>query len=239
METKVSYTLAGTFMIILTGFIVFAVIWLSGSFTYRKFEYYQVFMSEPISGLAKEGPVEFNGVNVGTVSEIKISHENPRLVILILKVQKDTPVTMGTRAKLGMRALTGNAYLLLEDKGSDMRKPVVMAGQKYPVIPSIPSILLRLDTLLNEFSTSFTQLSKSIQSVLSKQNIKAVQKLLKSGHETLDLIESQTVPAANDALNSFGSMSRDLGKVSSEIRQDPSILIRGKAMPTKLGPGER
>src|SRR5437016_2583610 len=103
METKVNYTLAGAFILLLLAFIVLGIIWLSAGFNYKKYVYYKVYMQESISGLSKEGPVEFNGVNVGTVSEMIISHKNPQLVILLLKVERDTPVTMGTKAKLGMK----------------------------------------------------------------------------------------------------------------------------------------
>jgi phospholipid/cholesterol/gamma-HCH transport system substrate-binding protein len=239
METKVSYTLAGTFILILLMFIVIGVIWLSAGLTYKKYVYYKVYMKESISGLSEEGPVEFNGVNVGTVAEMKISHENPQLVILLLKVERDTPVTMGTRAKLGMKALTGVAYLLLEDKGTDMRPIQTSSGERYPVIPTVPSILVRLDTTLTQVNESFQQLSKSVKSLLSKENLQWIQKLLKSGTGTFQSLESQTIPATNEAIMNIEAITRDFTSVSSEIKQNPSVIIRGKARPAKLGPGER
>ena len=152
MDTKVSYAVAGTFVIALLSLIIVIIIWLSAGFNNKDYVYYKVFMKESISGLSKDGPVEFNGVNVGTVKSMRISHKNPQLVILLLQVEADTPVTMGTRAKLGMKALTGTAYLLLEDKGADMRPLKAEADQEYPVIATVPSILVRLDTTLKKLS---------------------------------------------------------------------------------------
>lgn len=239
METKVSYTLAGTFILILLSLIVLGVIWLSAGFNYKKFVYYKVFMQESISGLSKEGPVEFNGVNVGTVDDMIISHKNPQLVILLLKVERDTPVTRGTRAKLGMKALTGIAYMLLEDKGTDMTPITVPEGEKYAVIPTTPSILVRLDTTLTQVNESFRQLSTSIQSLLNKQNLRWIQQILKSGTGTFQSLESQTIPAANEVITNMDTITRDFTTVSADIKENPSIMIRGKARPTKLGPGER
>ena len=74
METNVNYTLAGVFVISLITAIVIGVIWLSSGFgSGQDYALYNVFMNESVSGLSADGPVEFNGVNVGTVSAIKIS----------------------------------------------------------------------------------------------------------------------------------------------------------------------
>ena len=135
METNVNYTLAGVFVISLITAIVIGVIWLSSGFgSGQDYALYNVFMNESVSGLSADGPVEFNGVNVGTVSAIKISHKNPKLVELLLKIKNDTPVTVATRAKFGVRALSGIGYILLEDKGTNMRPLTKQKNQAYPVI---------------------------------------------------------------------------------------------------------
>lgn len=238
METKVSYTVAGTFIITLISFIVLAVVWLTSGFNAKEYKFYTVFMKESISGLSKEGPVEFNGVNVGQVKEVKISHKNPQLVILTLEVEQDTPVTMGTRAKLGMRALTGVAYILLEDKGKDMSPLIKKADQQYPVIATEPSILVRLDTTLTQINESFRKVSASIGNLLDKNNLHMIKGILKSGKGSLETIEVQTIPETNDAIASFSDMAQDLSAFSGELKDNPSIIIRGKEPSTVPGPGE-
>lgn len=239
METKVSYTLAGTFVLTLLGCIVVVVIYMSSGFGNKEYVYYKVEMKESVSGLSLDGPVEFNGVNVGTVDEMKINKQNPQLVELLLKIESDTPVTMGTRAKLALKSLTGTAYLLLEDKGENMQPLVTQPGQKYPLIATTPSILVRLDTTLTQINESFHQLSKSFRSLLNKQNLEWISQILRSGKGSMKIMETQTLPAANEAAENFGEMSRNLNSLSSEVRNNPAVLIRGKAPPTRLGPGEK
>lgn len=238
METNVSYTIAGTFILMLVAFIVIAVIWLSAGFNDKDYLYYTVYMKESISGLSKDGPVEFNGVNVGSVKIMKINRRNPQLVELTIEIEKDTPVTVGTRAKLGMRALTGVAYLLLEDKGKDMRPLVAMKGQRYPVIATTPSILVRLDTTLTQINNSFQKLGNSVSALLNKNNLEMIKEILQSGKGSLRILETQTIPVTNETIANFGEMATDLSSVSSDIKENPAIVIRGKAPPTKLGPGE-
>ena len=89
METNVNYTLAGLFVISLLSIVVIGIIWLSAGFNRADYTLYEVYMKESVSGLSVDGPVEFNGVNVGTVNMIKISHTNPKLVELFLKIKSE------------------------------------------------------------------------------------------------------------------------------------------------------
>src|SRR5438045_332168 len=114
METNVNYTAAGTFVLVLMVLIVFSVIWLSAGISTGKFDYYQVNMKESVIGLNPEGMVKFNGVDVGTVTKMKVNKDNPRIVELTLKVKQGTPITAGTKAKLSVQLLTGTAFILLE-----------------------------------------------------------------------------------------------------------------------------
>lgn len=239
METNVNYTIAGIFVLALLSFIIVSIVWISSGLTGKSYTYYRVYMDESISGLDRHGPVEFNGVNVGNVSEMKIDRRNPQLVELTLKVEKDIPVSMGTRAKLGIKALTGVAFILLEDKGTDTRPIPMLAGEEYPVIPTTPSFLVRLDTTLTQINESFKKFSTSISSLLDKENLKWFKQILQSGRGSLQMLEMQTIPATNETLYNIDEITRNLNSVSSEMKENPAVIIRGKSSPSKLGPGER
>ena len=109
METKVNYTMVGLFVIGLFSAIVMSVIWLSAGMTATEYTVYQVLMKESVSGLSIDAPVEFNGVNVGNIKNIEISQKDPQVVIVLLNVKEHTPITVGTRATLNMKGLTGIA----------------------------------------------------------------------------------------------------------------------------------
>jgi phospholipid/cholesterol/gamma-HCH transport system substrate-binding protein len=258
METNVNYTLAGLFVVSLFAMVVFGVIWLSADISRGDNTIYEIFMKESVSGLSLDGPVEFNGVNVGTVSKIKISHEDPRLVDIFVRIKSDTPVTVATRAKFAVRALSGVGYILLEDKGTDKRPLEKKKDQHYPVIETVPSILVRLETTLTQLSNSFRELSHSMQSLLDKENLQSVRdilhstktllgnenllsikEILQSSKKTFKQFEERTIPLANQAITSLDMVTRDLSFITAEVRENPAVLIRGKAPPTKLGPGEK
>ena len=186
METNVRYTVAGTFVLIMLALIIFSVIWLSAGISTEKYSYYSIFMKESVTGLNKGGSVEFNGVGVGTIDDLIINKENPSQVELRLKIKSSTPITVGTKAKLALRgALSGEAFILLEDKGSDKRPLLKKDKEPYPVIPTTPSIIVRLDTTLTQISdgfrqlnTNFQQISSSVKQLLSPENLQGIRQLL-------------------------------------------------------------
>src|SRR5690606_14657831 len=119
---------------------VLAIIWLSSGFKLKSNAEYVIFMSESVAGLNVDSPVEFNGVNVGTVKELEIDPNNPQRVRLIISIQSTTPVSMGTVATLNTRGVTGMTYLALKDAGKDLRPLKVLRGHRYAVIKTAPSI---------------------------------------------------------------------------------------------------
>src|SRR5687768_5039057 len=98
MDIDKNQVIAGAFVMSLTIVIILAIVWLSSGFSFGEYTTYKVYMQESVGGLSVDAMVEFNGVNVGRVKQVMISHQNPRLVEVLLSVKKDTPVSQGTRA---------------------------------------------------------------------------------------------------------------------------------------------
>lgn len=272
METNVSYTMVGAFVITLLTAITLGIIWLSSGFSFDQYSTYLVYMQESVSGLSIDSPVEFNGVDVGSVRSITLNRKNPQLVELLLSIRNDTPLTKGTVATLTSRGFTGIAYLALKDKSTNLTPLVVEPGQRYPVIPSTPSLLMRLDQALTKLSKNIQHVSDAIQNLLNKENQQSIKGILsnvqritanfadngkrmttifqntanasgqlgpflQSGKNTMQTIEMQTLPRTYELLNNLNEMTRNLSQVSTELKQNPSILIRGAAA-SAPGPGE-
>lgn len=272
METNPNYTIVGIFVIALFSVIILTIIWLSSGLSSQSYSIYEVFMPESVSGLSIDAPVEYNGVNVGTVKSIEINRKVPRIVQLLLKIKSNTPITMGTRATLNARVLTGVAFIALKDQGTDMTPLVAVPGQPYPVIESAPSFFLQLDKALTKLNNSFHEISVSIRALLDEQNLRSIKDtlanisvithtlagdsakidqilqntakatlelgpLLKSSRSSIQLLQTQMLPAANQAIVNMNTLMSNLSRASKDIKDNPSVLIRGKERPS-LGPGE-
>ncbi|OGT56629.1 MAG: hypothetical protein A3F14_06675 [Gammaproteobacteria bacterium RIFCSPHIGHO2_12_FULL_43_28] len=273
METNVNYSIVGAFVIVLTAAIVVAIIWLSAGLSFEGYTTYKIYMEESVSGLSTDSPVEYNGVNVGTVDSIDIEEKNPRLVVLLLRIKSSTPITKGTVAMLSTRGITGVSFIALKEECKNLAPLIVEPGEKYPVIKTIPSIYVRIDTAMTQFIANFQKISDSFGSLLDKENLQAIKAslanleevtgilatnnaklnaiiknwetaskrfspLLQSGQNTMNAIEMQTLPAMQQLLRSLDSVSRTLNEVALEIKDNPSVLMRGVDRSALRGPGE-
>lgn len=91
-----------------------------------------------------------------------------------------------------------------------------------------PQMIHELQTGISKFKTMADSLSKAGTSVSSTMG---------SGKNTLEKLSQETVAPAAILLRRLNAISANLEQVSSEIRQNPSVVIRGSAAP-KPGPGE-
>lgn len=189
METNVNYTIVGAFVIVLVSAIVFGIIWLSSGFSFEQNTTYQLNMTESVSGLSIDSPVEFNGVEAGNVKSIDLDKKNPQLVIVLIDVKSHTPITMGTVATLKTRGITGFTYIALTDKSTDLRPMLPAPGQLYAIIKTDPSFFVRLDTALSQLSKNFHRLTNSIQELLDPENQLSIKNTLRN----LDLITKTIV----------------------------------------------
>ncbi len=252
METDANYTLIGGFVILMTMAIVLAIIWFSSGFSQGHYAVYEVDMQEAVSGLSVGAAVEFNGVNVGRVNRISISEHNPRLVILLLAVRDNTPVTEGTRATITLRGLTGISYISLQDNGTQLIPLQAHKDHLYPIIPAVPSFFLQLDKTIANLSEQVTQLSQSLTSLLNKENLKLFHDtlqhinaladqqlpvLLESSTQTVRALDMQTLPKVNQTLAQLQQASRNVSILSNALQHNPAMLVRGR-VPLAKGPGE-
>lgn len=273
METNVNYTVVGAFVLIMSAAIIMGIIWLSSGFSLERYNTYKIYMQESVSGLNEDSTVEYNGVNVGSVRSIELNRQNPQLVEILLNIKSGTPITNGTVATLTTKGLTGVTYIGLKDKSTDLTPLVAKPGQPYPVIRTAPSIFLRIDIALTQFSKSFHEISESIQKLLDQENLKAIkgtlsnlqnftralaqnskkittildntskatqrfEPLLRSGTNAMRAFETQTLPAAYQLISNLDDVSQNLSDLTAEIKQNPSVIIRGSQR-IDLGPGER
>ncbi|MBX9692229.1 MAG: MlaD family protein, partial [Cyanobacteria bacterium] len=89
----------------------------------------------------------------------------------------------------------------------------------------LPDVIIELKQSINKLTTEISE---------AGQNVSAT---MKSGKVTLDKISEQTLPPAVSLLHQLNNIAANLEKVSTQMRQNPSVIIRGSA-PAKPGPGE-
>jgi len=182
VESKANYTIVGLVIVILTAALISVSLWLSVGFDKKQYVIYAVYMSEAVSGLNDDSAVKFNGVQVGRVKQIQLDRTNPQRVRLLLAIESKIPITTSTRATLISQGITGNTYVGLIANSSDLRPLVKGPHDKYPIIPTSPSIFNQLDKVLKDVSVNVNDVSKEVKKIFDDENAKNIAKTL--GEET-------------------------------------------------------
>jgi len=100
---------------------------------------------------------------------------------------------------------------------------------------------------LEDVSRDFPEIMKDLKISVRKINGMAtdvssagqdVSSAMKAGKSTMDQISQETIPSADTLLRKLDRIAANFEVISSQMRQNPSVIIRGTTHP-KLGPGEK
>ena len=217
MENKVNYTLVGGFVVILGAVLVAVTLWLASGGTFqKKYDIYMAVSEESVAGLNLNAPVKFNGVDVGKVRQIALAPDHPERVNLLFALERGTPVKEDTVAVLKTQGLTGIAYVELSGGADHVPLLKATAGNRYPVIPTKPSLAARLENVLTSVLAKLDNTSNNLNAMLGAENQAAFKNTLTdlaAVMQTLaarrDSIDAGLVDAARTMKNS-AQASREL-----------------------------
>jgi phospholipid/cholesterol/gamma-HCH transport system substrate-binding protein len=223
MEEKVNFAIVGVFVLALGAALIAGVLWLSSGGAYRKaYDTYQTYMDESVSGLSRDAPVRYRGVEVGRVRRMALAPGHVEQVQLTLEIERGTPVKQDTVAVLRVQGLTGIAYVELSGGSQDAPALQAGPGEAYPVIRSGPSLMVRLDSALTTLLNNLNHTSESVGALLDEDNRRAFKQTL------VDLrILSRTLAARSAAIDSgMASAARALDNAARVSADLPRLLER-------------
>ncbi|MGE5189401.1 MAG: MlaD family protein [Gemmatimonadota bacterium] len=178
METRVRYVVVGVFVVLLGTTALVAFLWLSRGIEQPVYTRYYAYFRESVSGLNRNAPVKYRGVEVGKVAEIVLNPANVEEVRLTLDIARGTPVKTDTVATLRVQGLTGLSFVDLS--GGSQGAPLLAAkpGERYPVIATGPSLLTRLDADITGLISGVNGFTEDARAVMDKENRAALRRIL-------------------------------------------------------------
>lgn len=204
MEKDAKYFIVGVFVSICMVALIAFLIWVAGAHNQRSYTTYTLYFTDAISGLKLGSAVQYKGVEVGKVSDIRLSPDREDLVKVDIYIDAATPVRGGTKASLGMQGVTGMVFVLMKTDLNDSTPPERIEGEPYPVIQG-----------------SGTQLSKILESIpqITQQVLEITEKLNR-------VLDDNSIEALNNTLVNLEKMSKDLnGLLSEENVQNTSTIL--------------
>lgn len=210
MEADKHYFLVGLFVIGFSVAAAFFSIWLVGA-GHRDDVLYRIRFADSVSGLAVGDAVKYRGVDVGTVKAMGLDAADPRLVLVDVRLRKETPVKTDTKASLRLKGITG--ALSIELSGGSPEAPSLLSVTSENQIPEIPeeksSLLGTLDQLPQTIK-NFSEIEDQLKKLVSNKNIAAL-----SG--TIDELRS----AAHNASELFASLKANPSQLLFPRKKEP------------------
>jgi len=127
MESRSYALLTGLFTILLGVALAATFVWFRGDT--KAYSNYLVVSKFPVNGLNRQAAVRFRGVEIGKVDDISLDSRDSKIILVRVLLDDSVPITHGTFAQLGYQGLTGIAYVVLDDDGSNPAPLQTAAGE--------------------------------------------------------------------------------------------------------------
>lgn len=223
METRAHYVMIGAFVLIAIASAFLFVLWLGQ--TQREFDEYDVIFRDRVSGLSVGAAVLFNGIQKGEVQELNIDANDPSVVVARIRVGKDTPVKVDTKAELELVGFTGLAVIQLVGGGAD--KPLLRDEAK-----GVPRIEADSSGLA-AFLSGSGDIVDGVGLLLSDENIAAFSRTLQSVDKVAAAVAAKDADIAATIENA-AKIAAQLEGASARLK---AITVNLDAMLEKDGPG--
>ncbi|MEM1398636.1 MAG: MlaD family protein [Pseudomonadota bacterium] len=219
METRANTLAVGAFVIVAMIMLAIFVIWLGRTSLNQVSVRYTVYFSESVAGLQEGSRVLFRGVPVGEVSRVGLEPEAPYRADVTVELLAETPVLVGTVAQLSSQGLTGIAQIELIGAPEGGVPLEGEDGQRFPVIPSVPSALGALFTSFPELLEKATVFVDRASAFVSPQNEELLRELT---GEMLDIVEifSGRAQTIGNLVDDSSQLVMNLDGLIAELRVD-------------------
>lgn len=222
METRAHHVLIGAATLLVTACALLFGLWLSKSGQDRRFALYDIAFSESVSGLSKGSSVEYNGIKVGEVTDLRLDEKDARRVFARVKVEASAPVRTDTRAAQVPVGITGTSRIRFTAGNNPQATRLVAERGAVPVIVATPSPFSKLLAGSEEMLNSVNDILENSNKLLSNQNVASIGKTLENLEKTtasladqrnnVDVVMKQLVAATAQAQSAFANMDKAMAQ---------------------------
>lgn len=228
MITRAQKIRLGIFFTVSISLLMVTLVILTGVEMGGNRDIYMVRYTVSMSGLEPGAPVKYNGVRVGRVENIKINKEDVSEVIVILSLDKGTPIKKDTKAVVAVTGITGLKYVELT--GGTRDSEFLEPGSE---IQGEESILDRLSDHAENIAQRTEVVLEQIRKATTPENQERLfriadefAKLIVSVNQIIDENREDIKYTVTSAKNSVGHIEDLLGNAKHEITLSLSALRR-------------
>ena len=197
METRAHYAAVGAFVLIVVFAAFAAVLWLGRVEFRQNLAPYYIFFKGSVAGLGRGAAVQYNGIPVGRVSDIRVDTDNIGQVEVTVLIDRNlVEIKTDARAYLDTNILSGVSTIQI--RGGTQQAAVLQPqpGHSRAIIKVGQTELEAVKASLPELISDLRQTSHHLNELLDDQNRLAV---------------ADSLQNLRTATASFADRSRDVG----------------------------
>jgi phospholipid/cholesterol/gamma-HCH transport system substrate-binding protein len=194
----------------------------------EQFDNYYTIFDTDVNGLFVDAKVKLNGISVGSVTSITINEKDLNQVVVAFKVQRGTPIKVGTRA--GMTAgmnLTGEKQVILS--GGNYDEPNVPEGG---LVPAATSMFDQITGQVGDLFGKVTPIVDGLNRLLSEENAETLSRSLKNFEKTTENL-SKLTEDLRKPLSTMSKSATSMQKILAEI-EEAKLAAKADASITTL-----
>ena len=222
METRSNHVLVGGVVLILLAVLALFMVWISRFGAEGKREY-DILFKQSVDGLAKGSAVNFSGVPIGQVKDIKLDAKSPEFVRVRVSVDDKTPILLGTTASI-QGSFTGPSTVQLD--GAQAGRPLIdCSNSACPLgVPLIPARAGGLGALLSnapQLLERLTTLTERLTALLSDRNQASIAGILDNTNRLSKALSDRgpeiaaTLAETRIAIQKAGVASQQIGDLAA------------------------
>ena len=222
METRSNHVLVGGVVLILLAVLALFMVWISRFGAEGKREY-DILFKQSVDGLAKGSAVNFSGVPIGQVKDIKLDAKSPEFVRVRVSVEDKTPILLGTTAAI-QGSFTGPSTVQLD--GAQAGRPLIDCSNSacplgVPLIPAKPGGLGALLSNAPQLLERLTTLTERLTALLSDRNQASIAGILENTNRLSKALSDRgpeiaaTLAETRIAIQKAGVASQQIGDLAA------------------------
>lgn len=223
MENQNHYFRVGLFIIAVMVALMFVAFRFYGTKVVH-FNEYAILFQKDIGGLTAGSNVTLQGINVGSVKDIRLL-DDEITVEVIIQVEDRFMVREDTVASLALTSISGAVKVQLENKGFSEEPLLPTAYQDVPLIPSDSSAFEQIFNDFPEIMAAVTDLINQAKILFNEDNMESVSNMLASTEKITKTLEGRSesintlFDQVNNVLVNLESGTADLATVRDNLNQ--------------------
>lgn len=225
MENKAHYALIGIFVSFCVLLLSLFVVWFANVRFDTGLDRYEVHFYGPVRGISVGSEVHYIGLRVGEVVDLSFNPEVADSVIATIEIREDTPVYLGSFARLEPLGLTGLNYIQVfsgNEKKQLLKQisdpPYDIPGQMSQIdllVEGSSSIMVGTQQLINRVNATFTpEMIANLQGIV--RHINSFSETLAAINLESDLL-SETLESVKIAAHNISESAIAVQKAAGEV----------------------